>query len=315
MANPDITGEGSGETQVQAAAAAYKDKTGNNVTYTTASDITAQANLSNGEIDFAISPTFNGIPAISNIPLLFSPIAIVYGVGGVKTLRLSSNTLAEIFAGTITKWNDPKIKAENQRMAKVTLPDTAIKVLYPSSNMDETYGFTNYLHKTSPEIWTKPASTSFSSAFPTTIPESFQSSTSTEALAKVKKTNGAITFMGFEEASRNKLTTAYIKNSDDKYVKPTSATATKFISKAASISAITGEVTFDYAKENIARGYPIVAVYYGLWSTSTDKNSAVKAFFDYLVTDYIKTKSKYYAKTSGNNQTKIVELINNITNS
>ena len=317
----NLTGKGTDDIDVDSVKVEFAKDTGHDVSYGIQSSSLLASDLANSICDFAISIRFNDTANISNIPLLFSPIAIVYKLSGVKTLRLSSSTLAKIFAGQITRWNDPEIVAENTRMAK--LLNIAITVLYPSSNMAETYGFTDYLHKTSSEIWTKwtnTASTSFSSAFPGTIPNLFQSfsSVSQATIATLKSTNGAITFMGLKEAVSYKLTTAYIKNSNNKYVKPTSATATEFISKAASISS-TGEVTFDYAKMNIGVGYPIVAVYYGLRLTNMtnmdiDKKSTLEGFFEFLVTTFVKNYA-YYAKTSGNNQTQILNLINKITNS
>ncbi|MFS0732227.1 phosphate ABC transporter substrate-binding protein PstS [Microbacterium sp. 1P10UB] len=85
------------------------------------------------------------------IPAYVSPIAIVFTLDGVDSLNLDAATLAGIFAGTITTWNDPAIAATN---SGVTLPSTAITPVHRSDKSGTTANFTDYLSKTAESAWT-----------------------------------------------------------------------------------------------------------------------------------------------------------------
>jgi phosphate transport system substrate-binding protein len=88
---------------------------------------------------------------IVEIPAYVSPIAIAYNVEGVDELALDPATIAGIFAGTITNWNDPAIAATNDG---VTLPDLAITPVHRSDKSGTTANFTDYLAQTADGVWT-----------------------------------------------------------------------------------------------------------------------------------------------------------------
>ncbi|MFJ8623650.1 serine/threonine-protein kinase [Kitasatospora sp. NPDC093550] len=83
----------------------------------------------------------------SQIPVTVLPIAVVYNAPGVKGLEFDAPTLARIFTGKITKWNDPAIKALNPVWK---LPDAPIDVRIPSNESASTAIFTQYLAKAAP---------------------------------------------------------------------------------------------------------------------------------------------------------------------
>ena len=89
------------------------------------------------------------------VPNYVSPLAIIYNLKGVDSLNLSGETAANIFNGTITKWNDPAIAKDN---SGVTLPSTAITVVHRSDDSGTTFNFTDYLSQASNGAWTDPAS-------------------------------------------------------------------------------------------------------------------------------------------------------------
>ena len=80
-----------------------------------------------------------------------APITVAYNLSGVKGLRLSADTIAGIFGGTITTWDDPKIAADNP---KADLPATAIVVAHRADGSGTTANFTKYLTKAAPTAWT-----------------------------------------------------------------------------------------------------------------------------------------------------------------
>ncbi len=85
------------------------------------------------------------------IPAYISPIAIIFNLEGIDSLNLDPETLAGVFAGTITAWNDPKIAATNEG---VTLPDTKITPVHRSDKSGTTGNFTDYLSATGSASWT-----------------------------------------------------------------------------------------------------------------------------------------------------------------
>lgn len=88
---------------------------------------------------------------IVEIPAYISPIAIIFNVPGVDALDLDAATVAGIFAGTITNWNDPAIAATNDG---VKLPDLAINPVHRSDKSGTTGNFTDYLAANAPDVWT-----------------------------------------------------------------------------------------------------------------------------------------------------------------
>ncbi|KGI69849.1 phosphate ABC transporter substrate-binding protein PstS [Mycolicibacterium rufum] len=93
-----------------------------------------------------------------HLPLVFGPIAMAYNLEGVDKLVLNADTLAKIFQGQITTWNDPAIAALN---SGATLPDTAITPIYRSDSSGTTDNFQKYLKAAAPQSWTKDAGSEF----------------------------------------------------------------------------------------------------------------------------------------------------------
>ncbi len=89
--------------------------------------------------------------SIIELPLYISPIAVIFNLEGVDTLNLDAATIAGIFAGTITNWNDPAIAASNE---DVELPDLAITPVHRSDDSGTTENFTEYLGAAASDVWT-----------------------------------------------------------------------------------------------------------------------------------------------------------------
>lgn len=105
--------------------------------------------------DELTSITFEACAAdtsLVEIPAYISPIAIAFNLGGdITSLDLDGKTLASIFAGTITTWNDPAIAATNP---DVKLPDTKITPVHRSDKSGTTGNFTDYLAVAGEGAWT-----------------------------------------------------------------------------------------------------------------------------------------------------------------
>lgn len=112
-------------------------------------------NPATGQVDRAAQRC--GSPAW-DLPTVFEPIAVTFNVGGVNALKLDAPTLARVFNGTITRWDDPAIKALNPGAA---LPPATIHVFFRSDQSGDTSNFQQYLVAASDGAWGKGAGQTF----------------------------------------------------------------------------------------------------------------------------------------------------------
>lgn len=134
-----------------------------------------------------------------HLPVVFGPIAISFNLNAVDTLVLDAPTLAKIFNGTITRWDDPAITALNQSM-----PSVPITVVYRSDESGTTDNFQQYLQAASDGAWDKGAGKTFNGGVG-------QSGVGNEGTAAtVKNIEGAITYNEWSFAQQQKLFTAKI---------------------------------------------------------------------------------------------------------
>jgi phosphate transport system substrate-binding protein len=87
--------------------------------------------------------------AILHIPTVSGPVVMIYNLPSVKELKLNGEVIAEMYLGTITKWNDPKIAALN---SGVELPGKDILPVHRSDGSGTNWIFTNYMCKVSPDF-------------------------------------------------------------------------------------------------------------------------------------------------------------------
>lgn len=84
------------------------------------------------------------------VPAYISPIAVIFNVEGVDELNLDATTIASIFKGDITTWDDAAIVALNP---DVTLPSAPITAVHRSDDSGTTKNFSDYLFKVAPDVW------------------------------------------------------------------------------------------------------------------------------------------------------------------
>lgn len=87
-----------------------------------------------------------------DLPVYISPIAVIFNIEGVDSLNMDASTIAKIFSGQITNWNDPAIAALNEG---VELPDAQITAVHRSDDSGTTENFTEYLAATAESDWTE----------------------------------------------------------------------------------------------------------------------------------------------------------------
>ena len=149
-------------------------------------------------------------------PMVMGGIVPVVNLDGIKPgeLVLDGPTLAKIFLGKITKWDDPAIKKLNP---SAKLPSQAIAVVHRSDGSGTTFNFTYYLSKVSPD-WKSKVGANTSVEWPVGI-----GAKGNEGVANnVAQTKGSIGYVEYAYAKQNKLTYTKMVNKDGKTVAPTS---------------------------------------------------------------------------------------------
>lgn len=208
-----------------------------------------------------------------NLPVYVSPIAVIFNVEGVDSLKLDADTVAGIFAGAITKWNDPKIVATNP---DAKLPDANITAVHRSDDSGTTNNFTDYLAQAAPTVWTQPAADTFPAAF------GGEAAKGTSAVVDAV-TTGTNT-IGYADASAaGKLGHAELKVGDA-WLKPTAEAAAKIVDESAVLPG-RGEHDLALKLNRLSKdAYPAVLVSYALvCQTYKDAKDAelVKGFIGY----------------------------------
>ena len=148
-------------------------------------------------------------------PMVMGGIVPVVNIEGIKPgdVTIDGPTLAAIFMGTVTKWNDPAIKKLNP---SVNLPDAAIAVVHRSDGSGTTFNFTDYLSKVSPD-WKSKVGENTAVEWPVGI-----GAKGNEGVANnVANTKGSIGYVEYAYAKQNNLTTTKMVNRDGKTVAPT----------------------------------------------------------------------------------------------
>ena len=151
-------------------------------------------------------------PGIQHIPTVLGAVVVIYNAPGLNELKLTPETLAGIFLGKITRWNDAALARDN---AGMKLPDLAIAVAHRSDGSGTTAVFTDYLAKVSPE-WKAGPGAGKSVNWPTGLGGKGNEGVT----GLVKQTEGAIGYVELAYANQNKLPMAALKNRSGSFVRP-----------------------------------------------------------------------------------------------
>ena len=161
---------------------------------------------------------------ILHLPTVAGAVVVTYNVPGNPVLKLDGPTIADIFLGKITKWNDKRIAALNPG---VHLPSTDLVVVHRSDGSGTSYIFTDFLSSVSP-AWEKAVGKNTSVKWPTGL-----GAKGNEGVAgQIKQLPGAIGYVELAYAHQNKLPSAEVKNSSSKFVTPSIASVTEALAAA-----------------------------------------------------------------------------------
>jgi phosphate transport system substrate-binding protein len=197
------------------------------------------------------------------VPFALGAITASYKLSGVDSgLKLDGATLAKIYLGKITSWDDAAIKAQNPG---VNVPGTKITVVHRSDSSGTTKGFTQFLANYSPEWKSGPG-----------VDKDIKWPVGTGAkgndgvAAAVKQSDGSIGYVEQAYALQNGFTFADVKNKSGKYVAPT-IESTSAAGEGLDVPADLGVSTIDSAN---AAAYPIVSQTFAITYADPCKSGA-----------------------------------------
>jgi phosphate transport system substrate-binding protein len=159
-----------------------------------------------------------------HFPTVAGAVVISYNLPGNPTIKLDGPTLANIYLGAITKWNDPAITGQNPG---VSLPDQDILVVYRTDGSGTTAIFTGYLSLVSPD-WKTKVGKGKSVKWPTGL----GGKGNPGVTGQVKQSPGAIGYIELAYAKQNNLPTADLKNASGNYITPSIASVTAALATA-----------------------------------------------------------------------------------
>jgi phosphate transport system substrate-binding protein len=230
--------------------------------------------LNDDELAGAFGACAEGTTAI-DLPTYISPIAVIYNVDGVDELNLDAETIAHIFKGDITTWNDPAIAALNEG---VELPAATITAVHRSDDSGTTKNFSDYLNKLVPEVWDqKPAD-----PFPYQTGEGAQGTSGVVDAV----TNGTNT-IGYADASKaGDLGVAKLKVGDD-FVGYTAEAAAAVVAESPLVEGRDeNDIAFAIDRTTTDPShYPLVLVSYSIVCSEyadAAQGELVKAYISYI---------------------------------
>ena len=194
-----------------------------------------------------------------DVPVYVSPIAVVFNLKGVsdvgKHINMDAQTIAKIFDGKITKWNDEAIKSQNP---KLNLPDTEITVVHRSDKSGTTQNFVSYFKDVAPDAW----GYDLSENWPNEVGQGTKGTSG--VISTVKQADGTIGYADFSQVGT--LGTVAVKVGN-KYTEISAEAGSKVVEDSEIDSSANGDnrVVVKLNHNTEADGaYPIVLVSYDI---------------------------------------------------
>jgi phosphate transport system substrate-binding protein len=296
---------------------------GLSVNYASSSSGTGRNNSDAGLGDFNFSDTAHTAATkkatVIHVPALAGAIGVMYNLAYPPRdgVNLSASTLAKIYAGKITMWNDDAIKADNNRTISVpvykkdanglpvlkngkpvllknksvtsrwTPPAQKIVVIYRNDSSGTVGNFTAALNGIDPTDWPKAGNNSFTATFPGNLNDTANlgrivgTSGSAGVAALAAKTPYSIAFAEKNFALANKLGLAKISNQSGAFVSPEAEGVSAFLGEA-TVDAAQGTLKMNYTTTN-AGAYILGITSYALVDTKTPNGKEVKTLLNYLL--------------------------------
>jgi len=239
-----------------------------------------------------------------HIPTAAGAVVVSYNLPGDPALKLDGPTLADIFLGKVTKWNDAEIAGQN---AGVALPDMDIVVVHRSDGSGTTYIFSDYLSNVSPD-WKAKVGTGTAVQWPAGLGGKGNAGVA----GQIKQSTGAVGYIELAYAKENHLPFADLKNAAGNYITPT----TDSVVAALAGATIPDDFRFSMVNAPGDKAYPIAGATWMLvyqQQKDHDKGEKMVQFLKWAYTNGQKLGAAMdYAPLPDAVQTRVLDRIGQI---
>lgn len=216
-----------------------------------------------------------------NIPAYIAPIAVAFNLPGIDEVNMDAETIASVFRGDITNWNDEAIASQNEG---VELPDLAITVVHRSDESGTTENFVDYLSQAAPEVWTDEVSGDWPAEI---VAENAQGTNG--VVSTTSGTEGAITYT--DASAVGDLGQVLVQVGEENVaLTPEAASRAVEVAEPAEVEgAPEVDMSYNLTRDTTESGaYPIVLISYHVYcATYKDQETVdlVKAFASYAISE------------------------------
>lgn len=261
--------------------------------------------------EYELSQQICGPDGAFHVPAYISPIALAFNLPGIDHVKMDATTIAQVFAGEITTWDDPAIVEQNP---DIELPETEITVVHRSDESGTTENFTEYLNASAPNVWVDEADESW----PISGQENAQGISG--VVSTVTGTEGSITYADASAVDGDGLGTVSVGVGGE-YVDLSSEAAATAVEASTVIEGRSeAEMAMELERDTQESGaYPIVLVSYHIYCNQyqdQETADAAKAFGLYVVSERgqeVAAEAAGSAPLSDSLRVKAEEALNGIT--
>ena len=259
----------------------YAKKTGATITYGAIGSGGGIAQITARTVDFGASDApltpdqASSCKDCVQVPWALAATLVSYNVKGAPAkLKLSGPVLANIYLGKVTQWNDPSIASLNPG---ANLPATTIRPVFRSDSSGDTYAFSDFLAKASPE-WKAEKGVSTQVNFTTGVGGKGNDGVA----AAIEREDGTIGYLAISYVFTNKLDYALIRNQAGKFPVPGPDTITAAADAVKTIPA-DNAISITNPPASAANAYPISTFTYAIFPTTSSKATALSDFVTYAI--------------------------------
>ena len=259
----------------------YSKKTGATITYGAIGSGGGIAQITARTVDFGASDApltpdqADACKDCVQVPWALAATLVSYNVKGAPAkLKLSGPVLANIYLGKVTQWNDKSIAALNPG---ANLPATKIRPVFRSDSSGDTYAFSDFLSKASPQ-WKAQKGVSTQVAFGTGVGARGNDGVA----ATVGGNDGSLGYLAISYVFTNKLAYALIRNEAGQYPVPGPDTITAAADAVKTIPP-DNAISLTNPPASAPDAYPISTFTYVIFPTTSGKAKALRDFVTYAI--------------------------------
>jgi phosphate transport system substrate-binding protein len=264
----------------------YESATGVHVDYNPVGSGGGIQAIQNRQVDFGASDApltsdqFNACNGCVQVPWQASGTSIMYNLpGSPPHLKITGAVLANIYLGTVKKWNDAALKKLNPG---VNLPDTEITPIFRSDGSGTTYNVTDYLSKVSPSFKSK-----IGVGTQVNFPLGVGGRGSSGVSAVLSRTNGGITYADVAFATKNHFSFFSVRNKAGRYQLPGSKQIRAAMETVKKVPA-NNQISIVDPPKSAPTAYPISTFTYVILPLKSENAAALRKYVFWAMTNGVK---------------------------